>query len=56
MSYTYALQQYNDHNVYSVKMLSPLVEADFEDSFLYDGTRQLKLKFNPKVSSYKIDR
>lgn len=56
MSYTYALQQYNDHNIYSVKMLAPLVEADFEDSFLYDGTRQLKLKFNPKVSSYKIDR
>ena len=56
MSYIYALQQYNDHNVYSVKMLAPEVEADFEDSFLYDGTRQLKLKFNPKVSSYKIDR
>ena len=56
MSYTYALQQYNDHNVYSVKMLSPVVEADFEDSFLYDGIRQLKLKFNPKISSYKIDR
>lgn len=56
ISYTYALQQYNDHNVYSVKMLAPSVEADFEDSFLYDGIRQLKLKFNPKVSSYKIDR
>jgi hypothetical protein len=31
-------------------------EADFEDSFLYDGTKQLKLRFNPKVTSYKINR
>lgn len=27
--------------------------VDFEDIFLYDGVRQLKIKFNPKVSSFK---
>lgn len=29
------------------------VMADFEDMFLYDGKRQLKIKFNPKVASFK---
>ena len=29
--------------------------ADFEDMFLYDGQRQIKLRFNPKVSSFKIN-
>lgn len=27
--------------------------ADFEDMFIYDGKRQLKVKYNPKVSSFK---
>ena len=27
--------------------------VDFEDAFLYDGKRQLKIKYNPKVSSFK---
>lgn len=27
--------------------------ADFEDMFLYDGERQLKIRFNPKVASFK---
>jgi hypothetical protein len=31
------------------------VYADFEYAFLYDGERQLKIKFNPKVTSLKID-
>ena len=29
------------------------VQCDFEDAFLYDGERQLKIRFNPKVSSFK---
>jgi hypothetical protein len=29
------------------------VLCDFEDAFLYDGERQLKIRFNPKVSSFK---
>jgi hypothetical protein len=30
-----------------------LVSCDFEHAYLYDGTRQLKIKFDPKVSSFK---
>ena len=30
--------------------------ADFEDMFLWDGEKQLKIRFNPKVSSFKINR
>ena len=29
------------------------ITADFEDMFLTDGERQLKVRFDPKVSSYK---
>ena len=29
------------------------VRADFEDMFLFDGKRQLKIRFNPKVTSFK---
>jgi len=29
--------------------------ADFEDMFLFDGERQLKIRFNPKVSSFKTN-
>lgn len=31
------------------------ITADFEDMFLYDGKRQLKVRFNPKVNSFKND-
>ena len=37
------------------KLSDKTVFADFEDCFLYDGKRQLKIKFNPKVSSFKKD-
>ena len=53
--YKYSIQQFNS-NLYSDRMVSDeIVFADFEDSFLYDGKRQLKIKFNPKVSSFKKD-
>ena len=29
------------------------IKADFEDAFLFDGKIQLKIKFNPKISSFK---
>ena len=29
------------------------IKADFEDAFLCDGKRSLKIKFNPKISSFK---
>lgn len=53
VSYQYALQQYNDNKLFSEKTLSRIVEVDFEDMFLFDGQRQLKIRFNPKVTSFK---
>jgi len=32
---------------------SSIVEASFEDAFLFDGDKQLRIRFNPKVSSFK---
>ena len=29
------------------------IEIDFEDIFLYDGEKQLKIRFNPKISGFK---
>lgn len=53
-TYIYSLQQYNkEYQIYSNRVLSEPVEAQFEHSFLYDGKRQLKIKYNPKVSSFK---
>lgn len=52
VSYRYSLQQYNDYDIYSDRIVSKDVYVDFEDSFLYDGERQLKIKFNPQVSSF----
>lgn len=51
--YKYALQQYNDCKIYSDKIYSNQVEMFFEHMFLYDGQKQLKIKYNPKVSSFK---
>lgn len=51
--YQYALQQYNDYGLYSNKLLSNIVYSDFEDAYLFDGQRQLKIRYNPKVSSFK---
>jgi hypothetical protein len=54
-NYVYALQQYNESNIYSTRILSNEIMADFEDIFLYDGERQLKVRYNPKVTSFKTD-
>lgn len=32
------------------------ITADFEDMFLWDGEKQIKIRFNPKVSSFKINQ
>ena len=66
VKYRYALQQYNENELYSEKILSIYydddgnevvgpIEAYFEDAFLYDGKIQLKIKYNPRVSSFKTD-
>lgn len=54
-TYIYGLQQYNDNGLYSERITSNSIYADFEHAFLFDGTRQLKIEYNPKVSSFKID-
>lgn len=56
VTYKYCFRQYNENNIYSDKVISNSVMADFEDMFLWDGEKQLKIRFNPKVSSFKINR
>lgn len=51
--YKYIVQQYNGYGVYSKKMESNEVFVDFYDMFLFDGEKQLKIKFNPKVTTFK---
>lgn len=53
--YIYSLQQYNDFDLYSNRIQSNKIFADFEDMFLYDGNKQLKISYNPQVSNFKID-
>ena len=54
-TYRYALQQYNDAKIYSNRLYAEDVLANFEDAYLYDGQRQLRIRFNPKVSSFKTN-
>ena len=51
--YIYSLQQYNDAGLYSNRILSNKLYVDYEYAFLYDGKRQLKIKYNPKMTSFK---
>ena len=51
--YKYALQQYNIWGLYSARMVSEIFEASFEDAFLYDGERHLRIRYNPTVDSFK---
>lgn len=55
ISYRYAIQAYNNRNIYSTKMMNSNgpVYSDFEDIYLYDGERQLRLRYNAKVTSFK---
>lgn len=53
VKYIYAVQQFNMSKLYSTRMLSEPVSVDFEDMFLFDGERSLRIRFNPKVSSFK---
>lgn len=55
--YIYAVQQMKwEEQILkpkSVKQVSSNIYIDFEDMYLYDGKKQLKIRFNPKVSSFK---
>ena len=54
-TYKYAIRQFNEAGVYTNRVLSNEVFVDFEDAYLFDGKRQLKIRYNPKVSSFKND-
>ena len=67
ISYKYYLQQFNNYKIYSSPIYasstpdvveeSPAeIYCDFEDAFLYDGERQLRIRFNPSVSSFKTTK
>lgn len=51
--YRYVLQQINDYGIYSEEVHSNEVSVFYEHMYLFDGVRQLKIKFNPKVSTFK---
>lgn len=53
-SYIYSFQKFNSKNIFSkrVEMVIP-IKVYFEDAFLYDGNKQLKIRFNPAISSFK---
>lgn len=52
-TYIYSLQQKNNNNIYSRRLMSTPVTVDFEDMFLMDDKKSLKIRFNPKVTSFK---
>jgi hypothetical protein len=50
LRHPYKANEYIDKDIYGNPCY---IFADFEDAFLTDGTRQLKIKYNPKVSTFK---
>lgn len=56
ITYQYCFRQYNINGVVSEREETDPILADFEDMFLWDGERQLKIRFNPKVTSFKTTR
>ena len=57
ITYKYALVQVttgvNDSKAYSERNYKTSITPDFENMFLTDGEKQLKIKYDPKVSSFK---
>jgi hypothetical protein len=41
--------------LYSNKIISNDIYVDFEYAFLFDGEKQLKIKYNPKITSFKTN-
>ncbi len=53
VTYKYSIQQINSYGMFTSRIISAPVYADFEDMFLFDGRRVLRIRFNPKVASFK---
>ena len=52
-TYKYAIAHTNKYNLLTEKQISEPITVLFEDMFLFDGDKQLRIRFNPKVSSFK---
>ena len=55
-TYIYALQQFNDYEMLSERKTTEKLLVDFEDAFLTDGDCSLRIRFNPKIATFKTDR
>lgn len=61
IKYQYILERINQAGIYSQPIYATTesgekyITANFEDIFLSDGKRQLRVRYNPKVSSFKQD-
>ena len=55
VDYSYAIQMINKKGICTTHMKHDgyVVKADFEDMFLFDGKRQLRIRFNPKIGTFK---
>lgn len=53
LSYKYGLIGKKSDGTYDYYFQDSVIIPYFEDTFLIDGDRQLKIRFNPKVSSFK---
>ena len=51
--YKYALQQTNIWGLISARIYSDIFECKFEDMYLFDGKKLLKIRYNPKVNTFK---
>lgn len=58
IEYLYSIQMCNENNIKTVHMYNKeyKILVEFEDMFLFDGKQQLKIRFNPKVSSFKTTK
>ena len=54
VKYQYAVRTYDsENNIYGNRHISDAITVDFEDSYLTDNERQLNIKYNPKIASFK---
>ena len=53
VKYSYGIQKINSKEQRTQRIIVENCSVDFEHIFLYDGNRQLKLKYNPSISSFK---
>ena len=52
-TYTYKLREIDSNNYICDSDTRATIISDFEDAFLSDGDRQLRIRFNPKIASFK---